>query len=124
MSEIQIKYREGYCEMKLLGHSVEYSYQCHTCTADVQGCQYYDGGRWRNKDGILVIPFGDCIHADWIEKYKGLSVKTYEIEPYHDDYNPNMDCALVHVGRETYECLEVTLNGKKIYPEEEEALKA
>ena len=113
MAEIQIAYREYYC----LLDSPEHCMQCHTAAAEDMGCRNYDDGeKYRiREDGARVIPFGDCYYARIRHIYKGLCAKNYTIEPFEDTYNPHLNCMNVTVGKSTYDCDRVILNGECIY---------
>ena len=116
MAEIQIVYREGFCEYS--DWQREFNTQCYTVVAGDVGCKAYsDGGRTMGDDGILNIPAGDCVHAKWRYKYKGWVGKNYEMEEVHDPYNPHLDSMRVILGRTEYDCVKVTLDGKCIYNE-------
>ena len=113
MADIQIVYRDGYCEIAECNCDVigNYCTQCHTQAAEDLGCKYYDEG----SHDANVIPFGDCIHALFRRKYKGIVAKKYDIEPFEDNYNMHLNCMAVTAGRKTYYCDKVILNGKCIY---------
>lgn len=113
MAEIQIEYSEGYCELQYshFGCKDNYCMQCHTGAASDLGCDGYDEGEY----DADTIPFGDCIHAKFRTKYKGMSVKRYEIEPFEDDYNPHLNCMILSTGRKDYYCDKIILDGKCIY---------
>lgn len=108
MAEIQIVYREGYCDFSQPG----YSLQCHMECCD-NGCRYFYG----DEKEPNVIPFGDCKRASFHYKYKGWSGKRYEIEECFDPYNPHLDSMLVTLGKTTYDCVKVILDGKCIFNE-------
>lgn len=114
MAEIQIIYREEYCEMR----SDNICYQCHTEDADEVGCRMFNEGKHEN-----VIPFGDCIYAKFKYIYKGMSVKNYELEEFHDPFYPNLDCMMLKTRNKIYDCEKVILDGKCIYNEYEEGEK-
>lgn len=114
MAEIQIVYREGYCTHPNCFVSENYTDQCQMCCAEDAGCKGYDSGK-REED---AIPFGNCIHATWKAKYKGVSVKNYQMEKYEDAYNPHMNCMIVTIGKTNYACTKVKLDGKCIYDRE------
>lgn len=113
MADIQIVYREYYCYCDRLEHCT----QCHTEYAKDVGCSSYNDGEAYiiREDGRKVIPFGDCWYARIRHKYKGLSAKKYEIEPFEDAFNPRFNCMLVRIGKNEYECDRVILNGECIY---------
>lgn len=114
MAEIQIVYREGFCNHWSEGE--HFCIQCYLSCASALGCKWYsDGSGKKTEDGIPIIPFGNCVHADWKYKYKGWSGKNYEMEEIHDPYNPHMDSMNVLLGRTEYDCVKVTLDGKCIY---------
>lgn len=115
MGVIQMKYREGHCDMSYDLIDTNYSGQCHTVVAECGGCRYYSDGSYTKDDGTKVIGCGVCIHAYFKTLYKGVSVKNYEMEEYEDSYNPWLNCMLVTIGKRTYECDEVILDGKLIY---------
>lgn len=106
MAEIEIVYREGHC----VYNGKEYCDQCHTCTAEDMGCEYFHQEKKPN-----VIPFGDCDRARFDYIYKGWAGKHYEMEEFRDPYNPQLDCMVVTMGRKAYDCVKVTLNGKCIF---------
>lgn len=114
MAEIEIIYREGYCECM----GGDYCAQCHTQCAEDLGCKMFNEGKHEKN----VIPFGDCVHANFKYVYKGASVKKYEIEKFEDDYNPHLNCMFVTLGKTMYECEKVVLNGKVIYGEDFEPI--
>lgn len=116
MAEIQIVYREGYCDCPYLHGYDHYTDQCQTDCAEDKGCEGYDSGKHEGN----VIPFRNCIHAMWRTKYKGASVKNYQIEKYEDDYNPHMNCMIVTIGNTNYACTKVKLDGECIYDGEAE----
>ena len=119
MADIQIVYREGFCEC----HNEEYCQTCHTSYAKDFGCcrlfAYSDnsGGIEYSIDGkpFSVVPFGDCVHAKYNYKYKGWTGKRYEIEQDEHDLTPKLDCMLVTLGSKQYDCVKVVLDGKCIY---------
>ena len=119
MAEIQIVYREGYCDFDCMG--TEYNTQCHTqCAADT-GCKFFNEGEHLHN----VIPFGDCIHAKFKYIYKGMSVKNYELQELDDPYNPHLNCMTLETRNRIYFCEKVILDGKCIYdelPSESEAV--
>lgn len=119
MAEIQIVYREGYCEFECVG--ADYDTQCHTqCAADM-GCKYFNDG----DDIPNFIPFGDCVHARFKYIYKGMSVKNYELQELDDPYNPHLNCMTLETRNRIYYCEKVILDGKCIYdelPSESEAV--
>lgn len=119
MADLQFIYREGYCDLYRCYREVKdcYSEQCHTSCAEDAGCRYYCDGK--KEDEPYVIPFGDCIHAMFKTRYKGVSAKNYEIEEFEDDYNEHLNCALVTIGKHVYECEKVILNGEPVYPRED-----
>ena len=113
MAEIQIVYREGYCAYRLPC----YNTGCHTeCASDMR-CKSFYQKEEVSENGLKVIPFGDCDRAKFHYKYKGWSGKRYEIEECFDPYNPHLDCMLVTLGKTTYECVKVILDGKCIFNE-------
>ena len=118
MATIQMKYREGYCDIAYT-HGCYYSEQCHTAVAEDSGCRYFNDGSYTKKDGTKVIGYGPCIHAYFKTIYKGVSGKNYEMEEYTNDYNPWLNCMIVTIGKREYECTEVILDGKQIYGGEE-----
>lgn len=113
MAEIQIVYREYYCHLD----SSEHCMQCYTAAAEDKGCPDYNDGEKYNvrEDGVRVIPFGDCFYARVRHIYKGLCAKNYLIKPFEDPYNPHLNCMVVTVGKNTYHCDKVILNGECIY---------
>lgn len=127
MAAIQIIYREGYCDLENRGFKTgNYCYQCHTCAAEAMGCKYFSHNKEIHieaemEDGLSIeIPYGDCVHATFEEKYKGVSVTKYEMERYVDACNPHLNCMNVKIGNRKYEAVNVKLDGKCIYDEEEE----
>lgn len=116
MAEIQIVYREGYCDYNL----PDYNTQCHTCVASDMGCRYFYQEEAVSENGIKVIPFGDCNRAQFKYKYKGWSGKRYEIEECFDPYNPQLDSMIVTLGRKAYDAVKVILDGKCIFNEFDE----
>lgn len=115
MADIEIIYREGYCECDCMG--TKYNTQCHTQCAGDLGCGCFSDGKQRPN----VIPFGDCIHAMFKYKYKGMSIKNYELEEEDDPYNPHLNCMMLKTRNNWYECEKVVLNGKVIYGEDFDA---
>ena len=116
MADIQIVYREGFCSHWSEGDS--FCIQCYTSCAGDMGCKFYsDGGKKTDADGLVIIPFGDCVYADWKYKYKCWSGKNYEMEEEHDPYNPHLDSMCVRLGKTEYDCVKVILDGKCIYNE-------
>ena len=109
MAYIEIVYREGHCTMSC----TDYSEACHTESAEEFDCPYFAHPAHDKK----TIPFGDCAYAKFEYKYKGWSGKKYEIEECRDPYNAPLDCMLVTLGKKTYECEKVILNGTCIYNE-------
>lgn len=104
MGVIQMKYREGYCDCdREFGVFTDYSEQCHTRAAEAKGCGYFE--KW----------CGACRHACYKTIYKGISAKNYEMKEFEDPCNPWLNCMLVTIGKRTYECEEVILDGKMIY---------
>lgn len=116
MAEIQIVYREGYCDFNL----PDYNMQCHTCVASDMGCRYFYQEEAVSENGIKVIPFGDCNRAQFKYKYKGWFGKRYEIEECFDPYNPNLDSMIVTLGGKQYDAVKVILDGKCIFNEFDE----
>jgi hypothetical protein len=117
MAYIQIEYEEGYCSK---GMSKEYCMQCNTEAASDLGCKYFDNGEEKNHQGVRVIPYGDCIHALTRKKYKGMSVKNYEIEETEDTYNKLDNCMELTTRGKTYYCSKVVLDGVLIYQKDSE----
>lgn len=113
MAEIQMVYREGYCDFDCVG--TDYNTQCHTqCAADT-GCKFFNDGEHLPNH----IHFGDCIHANFRTKYKGVTTKKYDIEEMEDPYNPHLNCMLVKIGNRIYQCDKVVLDGECIYNNQE-----
>lgn len=113
MADIEIIYREGYCE--LMGN--DYCMQCHTQCAGDLGCRMFNEGKHEKN----VIPFGDCIYAVFENKYKGMSIKNYALEEVKDPYNPHLNCMMLKTRNNLYQCEKVVLNGKIIYGEDFDA---
>lgn len=109
MADIEIIYREPYCRMR----QSDFDYQCFTSEADCGVCEYFHRGEYTPP----AFPLGNCVHAKFRYKYKGIVAKRYEIETFEDDYNPHLNCMDVTVCKRTYECVKVVLNGKVIYNE-------
>lgn len=109
MAEIQIIYREEYCEMMNSNHCT----QCHTACASDLGCNMFDEGKHEKN----VIPFGDCIYAKFKYIYKGMNIKNYELEEFQDTYNLHLNCMMLTTRNKIYECEKVILDGKCIYNE-------
>lgn len=121
MADIEIVYREPYCDSSWWAEPACFETQCFTGCAGDMGCKWYsDGGRKINEHGRIEIPFGNCIHAKFKYKYKGWNGKKYEIEKVEDPNNPHLDYMEVYLGSERYECVKVILNGKCIYNEYDE----
>lgn len=111
MAEIQMVCREGYCDEFI---DEAYGRACHTCWAEEEEpCRQFT----HPKRDLGAIPFGDCNHAKFRYIYKGVSAKNYEIEPFEDVFNSHLKCMYVTVGRRTYECVKVILDGKCIFNE-------
>lgn len=107
MADIQIVYwAKDYCDFNL----DDYCMQCHTQDAEYLGCKYF-----LPADTGTVIPFGDCSRAKVKYNIKGWTGKNYEMEEFTDPYNPHLDCMQVTLGRTTYDCVKVILDGKCIY---------
>ena len=109
MAEIQIIYREEYCEMMNSNHCT----QCHTACASDLGCNMFNEGKHEKN----VIPFGDCIYAKFKDIYKGMNIKNYELEEFQDTYNLHLNCMMLKTRNKIYECEKVILDGKCIYNE-------
>lgn len=107
MAEIQIVYREGYCEY----FGTDYCVQCHTACAGDMGCRMFDEGEHEENE----IPFGDCTHAKFKSIYKGMTVKSYELEEFEDPINIHLNCMVLTVRNKSYYCDKVILDGKCIY---------
>lgn len=110
MANIQMIYREGYCDSSWCGQE-KYCAQCHTYAAEDLGCQMFDEGKHEPN----VVPFGDCTYAKFRRIYKGVTTKNYTIEPFEDTYNLHLNCMLVTVGKKVYECEKVSIDGECIY---------
>ena len=120
MAEIEIVYREGYCEIDF-GAGKCFNTQCYTAVAEDAGCKYFQADNETvGEDGVRTLAFGDCVHAKWLYKYKGWSGKNYEMEELRDPYNPHLDSMQVTLGRRIYDCVKVVLNGKIIFDEYDE----
>jgi hypothetical protein len=113
MADIEIIYSEGYCECM----GGDYCMQCHTQVAEDLGCKMFNEGKHEKN----VIPFGDCIHANFKYIYKGMSIKNYELEALDDPYNPHLNCMMLKTRNDWYQCEKVVLNGKVIYGEDFDA---
>lgn len=115
MAEIEIIYRDGYCECM----GKDYHTQCYTDCASDSGCEVFEGDKPRYEfvDGhrIYTIPLGCCHHAKFKYIYKGMSVKNYELEEDEDVMNPDLSCMMLKTRNMVYPCVKVTLNGKVIY---------
>lgn len=113
MAEIQIVYwADGWCDY----NRPDYCMQCHTMAAEDMGCKYFiPDGPTVTEDGKKIIPFGDCARANIKYNRKGWSGKNYEMEEFSDPYNPHLDYMQVTLGRTTYDCVKVILDGKCIY---------
>lgn len=113
MADIQIVYiANGWCDY----NCSDYCMQCHTGAAEDLGCKYFipaDAGISEN--GKRVIPFGDCSRANIKYNFKGWTGKNYEMEEFSDPYNPHLDYMQVTLGKKTYDCVKVVLDGKCIY---------
>lgn len=116
MAEIEIVYEEGYCSYGMFAVERNYSEQCHTCVAEDAGCKYFDSG---NHDPN-VIPFGDCVHAVMQTKYKGMTVKKYDLAEVNDCYNPHLSYMILKTAGREYNCTKVILNGTCIYDRDSE----
>lgn len=108
MYEIQMVYRDG---GRCTCGCDEYNMQCHTVAGEDVDCQCFCHPNHKPNE----IPFGDCIHAVFQYCYKGLTTKTYEMEPFEDPYNWHLNCMMVTVRGRTYDCEKVILNGECIY---------
>lgn len=114
MAYIQMVYLEGYCDLNdSYCGELPYNIECHTNFAEDAECKlYYDG----EKPG--VIAFGDCVHAKFRRRYKGMTVKNYDIRESIDPYNPHLNCMTVETKNKTYRCEKIILDGVCIYDEE------
>ena len=121
MADIEMVYREGKCNKDMSC----YDGFCHLTVADdMKG----DCKSFRKIDyNEATHPAGICRHVRFDYIYKGWTGKRYEIKKCDSDpYNPHLDCMLVTLGKTTYECVKVILNGDCIYneydkePDEEE----
>lgn len=107
MADLEITIRRGSCSLK----SWQYCSQCHTQWAGELGCLHFDP---IGDDGKRVIPFGDCIHASYTYIEKGISTNNYQVEPFEGEYFDKW--AEVTIGRKKYECIEVKIDGKTVFP--------
>ena len=116
MAEIQIVYREPYCQLVERGYPGCdcFNTQCFTGAARDAGCRWFSDGR---EPDSRRIPFGNCVNAKFRYCYKGLVAKKYSITPEEDGWNPHLNCMVVDVNGESYDCDKVILNGKCIYNE-------
>ena len=113
MADIEIVYlSDAFCDEDCK----DYSVQCHTFAAD-SGCPYYVGTKSSQPCPYQEAKkFGPCANAILRYVHKGWSGTNYEIIPGEEDpYCPKAPIASVKLGRNTYECAKVTLNGKVIY---------
>jgi hypothetical protein len=121
MAYIQIEYEEGYCECDFdYEVSKIYCMQCNTQAASDLGCKYFDNGEEKNHQGVRVIPYGNCIHALTRKKYKGMSVKNYEIEEMEYPFNELDTCMELTTRGRKYCCSKVVLDGVLIYQKDGE----
>lgn len=117
MAEIQIVYRQGYCDC----YNTNYCAECHTQDAINLGCRMFNDGKQEStiENGHLIIhiPFGDCKYAKFKYIYKGMSLKNYELEELDDYFNPHLNCMILETRNSIYYCEKVILDGKCIYDE-------
>ena len=106
MAELVLTVRRGFCNL----NREEFEDQCLSQFGKDVGCRCYNDGL---KKGDRYIPYGNCINADYEYIYKGISAKNFEVEVVRFELD---EWAEVTVGRKTYECTSVILNGKTIYP--------
>lgn len=117
MAEIQMEYIEPYCEMDMnLSRGERFCTQCCTESACNLGCSRYYPGPTSDEIYPVIIPFGDCKHVVYDKKYKGLSTKSYQMEEEIDPYNRHLDNMRVTIRGKEYRCAKVILDGKQIYP--------
>ena len=110
MADIEIIYREGYCEMM---KSDDFCEQCHTDMASNTECSMFNEGKQEKN----VIPSGDCIYAKFKYIHKWMGVKNYELEEFQDSFNPHLNCMMLKTRNKIYECEKVILDRKCIYNE-------
>lgn len=113
MAEIQIVYSEWKCKYGL----PEFNTQCITEAGGDTDCFGYDGGDRYIDGGIRIIPFGNCVNAERIYRFKGISTKSYEMEPLEDTFNMHLNCMVVTIRGKRYYCDKVKIDGKVIYNE-------
>ena len=110
MAEIEIVYREGFCEFAM----GEYSDFCHSENAEeFPPCMAFDNGKkalQAKHPNRIVFPFGDCVNAKYMYRYKGIVSKKYEIQP-----DILSDVMHVTIGNQIYVCVKVKLNGKCLF---------
>lgn len=115
MAYVEMVYIECYCECRL---EDEFDMQCFTDAAEDGGCvSYTHDKRYTDEKGILHIPSYACKHARTNYIHKGVTAKSYEIEPEHEsDYDDGWyKTAKVYIGRRGYDCVKVKLDGKCIF---------
>ncbi len=112
MAELQLTYRRGCCQLRM----EDYCEQCHTCAADMIGCDMYDNG----KTNACLFPFGDCRYAVLRVGYLATTTKNYQMEPEENAYNPHLNCMIVRLRGKIYKCTKVKLDGETVYDSEQE----
>lgn len=107
---LQIEYDELYCAL----HWHEYfsEHWCADCNAPgPPDCPYYISNTTERRIDDT------CTHVACVHKYKGMTVKKYEIG--NDEEFPGL-FMWVTVGGKEYRCDKVILDGVKIFPKQEE----
>lgn len=106
MAEIQIQYRDYYCDIcpHLACHG------CETSLVEFTDCRYCR--RYPDECGCSYIRVRNA--------YKGCKTQTYEINEAKEYYNDIVDeYALVTIRNKRYICDEVKIDGKIVYPKED-----
>lgn len=105
MAEIEIIYREGYCEFECIRTNI-YCMQCHTQAAEDLGCPTFCEDEHEDCG---------CDFAKFKYILKGMSIKNYELEVVDDPYNQHLNCMMLRTRNKSYQCEKVVLNGEVIY---------
>lgn len=117
MADVQIVYREPYCD-DWRCHE-EFCMQCYTdaCARDL-GCDGYKSPKpYTDEHGNRVLPLSVCENAKYRYVYMGWTGKKYEMAEERDNMTPELDCMDVWLGSRNYKCVKVILNGKCIFNE-------
>lgn len=108
MAKIEIKYRDYRCNVMMNGYDPDL--QCEEANTYYDNpCDFYH----KSKE------YGYCECLEIRHAYLGKTVNNYKVTEYISltDYSAN--CAIVTIGRNTYYCDEVKIDGKIVYPKED-----